>query len=330
MAISSKSILEHAKQVLETEAQCIIAAKEKMDSRFVKSVELIEKVIRSGGKVVVTGVGKSGKIAAKIAATMTSTGTPALFLHPTEGVHGDMGMVSARDALLVLSYSGASEEVVQLLPNIKTRGTPIISILGNLKSKIAMESDIVLDGSVAKEACPLNLAPTSSTAVALALGDALAMALSEKLEFKEERFAENHPGGALGKRLALKVSDLMKTADQMIWVLNTTQAQKVVEQITEKKLGVILVRDSTKTKNVSGIITDGDIRRALLRGEKFFSMSAQQIMTKKPITISQDEKAFQALEIMENRPSQINVLPVINEKSECVGIVRIHDLIGSV
>lgn len=330
MAKTDKNILTDAKKVLEIEAQCILKAKDKLDIRFIKAVEAIEKIIRSGGKVVVTGVGKSGKIASKIAATMTSTGTPAVFLHPTEGVHGDLGVVSSRDAFLVLSYSGNSEEVVRLLPSIKSRNVLCISIVGDLNSKIASHSDYVIDGSVAKEACPMNLAPTSSTAVALALGDALAMALSTQLGFKEEKFAENHPGGALGKRLSLKVSDLMKSNTNKIWVQNNTKASTVVEQITEQKLGVVLVRKNTSSKKIEGIITDGDIRRGLLKGTKFFNLNAEQIMTKNPITISENEKAFQALEIMENRPSQINVLPVVNDKSECIGVVRIHDLIGSV
>ncbi len=330
MAKSDKSLLAEAKKVLEIEANCILKAKEKLDTRFILAVESIAKIIKSGGKVVVTGVGKSGKIAAKISATMTSTGTPSLYLHPTEGVHGDLGVVSARDALLVLSYSGASEEVYRLLPTLKSRGVFIVSIVGDLKSKIASQSEFVIDGSVAKEACPLNLAPTSSTAVALALGDALAMAISTQLGFKEEKFAENHPGGALGKRLNFKVSELMKVSDKNIWVLTKANSQKVVKQITDQKLGVVLVRKNSESKKIVGIITDGDIRRGLLKGAKFFNLKAEEIMTKNPITISKNDTAFKALEIMENRPSQINVLPVINEQQECIGVVRIHDLIGSV
>ena len=178
--------LEQARLVLEVEAQCILAARDRLNENFTKAVELIVATVKGGGKVIVTGVGKSGKIAAKVAATMASTGTPALFLHPTEGIHGDLGVVSDRDALLAFSYSGSSAEVLQLIPTLKNRGTKIISIVGNMKSALATASDFTIDGSVSKEACPLNLAPTSSTTVALALGDALAMVLSVRFEFKEE------------------------------------------------------------------------------------------------------------------------------------------------
>ena len=319
--------LEQARLVLEVEAQCILAARDRLNENFTKAVELIVATVKGGGKVIVTGVGKSGKIAAKVAATMASTGTPALFLHPTEGIHGDLGVVSDRDALLAFSYSGASAEVLQLIPTLKNRGTKIISIVGNMKSALATSSDFTIDGSVSKEACPLNLAPTSSTTVALALGDALAMALSVRFEFKEENFAGNHPGGALGKRLTLRVSDLMKSPEQMPWISENESVDKVIETITAKKLGAVLVRNAAS--KLSGIITDGDLRRALKNREKFFSMKASEIMTLNPITIRSDEKAFKALELMENRPSQIAVLPVVDASGNCIGLVRVHDLIGT-
>lgn len=320
--------LDTARDVLAIEAKCILAARDRLDSKFEKAVDTIFEVVhKKGGKLIVTGVGKSGKIAAKVAATMSSTGTPALFMHPTEGVHGDLGILSKNDVLLTFSYSGNSTEILHLLPNAKEKNAKIISIVGNIKSTIAQHSDLVIDGSIEREACPLNLAPTSSTAVAMALGDALAMALSVRSNFKAENFAENHPGGALGKRLLLKVSDLMKS--EVPWVDETMKALDVVNEVTAKKLGTVMVRPHSKTKILSGIITDGDIRRSLKSGEKFFTMTAAELMTKNPVKVLDSEKAIKALELMENRPSQIGVLPVTNEKSECIGLVRVHDLISN-
>ncbi|MBI2606903.1 MAG: KpsF/GutQ family sugar-phosphate isomerase [Deltaproteobacteria bacterium] len=325
--MSNNQDLDHARRVLEVESQCILAARDRLDERFSQAVDLVAKTITRGGKAIVTGVGKSGKIAAKVSATLSSTGTPSVFLHPTEGLHGDMGVVSARDVLIVFSYSGNSAEVLRLLPHLKVRGAAVISILGNLKSEIAAHSDVVLDGSVAREACPLNLAPTSSTAVALALGDALAMALSVRLDFKEEQFADNHPGGALGRRLTLRVSDLMRASEEMPWIEESAGAREVVESVTSKNLGAVLVRAAPR--KLAGIITDGDIRRALGRGSAFFTLKARDIMTRDPVTIRSDERAIKALELMENRPSQINVLPVVNATGDCIGLVRVHDLIGT-
>ncbi len=319
--------LAEGKRVLAVEAQCILEAANKLDDRFQKAVVLVLKVIKQGGKVVVTGVGKSGKIAAKVAATLTSMGTPAVFLHPTEGIHGDLGMVSSRDVLLAFSYSGASQEILQLVSNLKKIRIPLISILGHLESPLAFTSDIVMDGSVTKEACPLNLAPTSSTTVALALGDALAAALSIRLEFKEKDFATNHPGGALGKRLTLKVKDLMRSSEELPWVDVSQSVDSIIEVITRKNLGAALVRDGTEW---IGLITDGDIRRALRHGKKFFELQAREVMTVKPIAIHENEKVVRAIELMENRPSQISVLPVVNDDKQCVGLVRLHDLIGTI
>ncbi|MEW6055264.1 MAG: KpsF/GutQ family sugar-phosphate isomerase [Bdellovibrionota bacterium] len=319
--------LLQAKRVLEVEAQCILAARDRLDHRFQTAVELVVEAVGLGGKVVVLGVGKSGKIAAKVAATFASTGTPALYLHPTEASHGDLGVVSSRDIVLVFSYSGVSDEVLGLLPNLRARGSKIISIVGNMKSPLALQSDVALDGSVSQEACPLNLAPTSSTTVALALGDALSVALSLRFDFKEENFAYNHPGGSLGRRLTLKVKDLMKKGAELPWVDLEDSMDFVVQVATEKRLGVALVRGHDG--KLAGLITDGDIRRALKHKAKFFELCAKEVMTSKPISIAPEDKAIQALEVMENRPSQINILPVVDPISEaCVGLVRLHDLIG--
>ena len=322
----SESNLTEAKRVMEVEAQCILAARDRLDERFDRAVELVVTAVSRGGKVVVTGIGKSGKIAAKVAATLASTGTPALFLHATEASHGDLGIVTSKDVLLIFSYSGSSEEIIRLLPNLKARGTRLISIVGNMRSHLAVDCDVALDGSVAQEACPLNLAPTSSTTVALALGDAFSVVLSRKFDFKEESFAANHPGGALGRRLTLRVADLMKKGHELPWVAENASMDAVITISTEKKLGAVLVRDTAQ--KWSGLITDGDIRRALKHKERFFDLTAADVMTRKPVSVSPDEKAIRALELMENRSSQISILPVISADGTCVGLVRLHDLIG--
>lgn len=321
----NKDLIE-AKRVLEVEAQCILAARDRLDQRFEQAVELVVNAVRHSGKVVVIGVGKSGKIAAKVAATLSSTGTPALFLHPTEASHGDLGVVSGKDVMLLFSYSGNSDEIVRLLPRFKALGSKIVSIVGNMKSVLATQSDVTLDGSVAQEACPLNLAPTSSTTVALALGDALSVALSRRFDFKEEDFASNHPGGALGRRLTLTVNDLMKTGADLPWVGEDAPMEEVVSVSSEKKLGAVLVR--TNAGKWTGLITDGDIRRALKAKEKFFTLKAQEIMTRTPVSVSATDKAIRALELMENRSSQISILPVVSPDGQCIGLVRLHDLIG--
>lgn len=318
--------LSEARRVLEVEAQCILAARDKLDDRFERAVALIVGAVSQGNKVVVTGVGKSGKVAAKVAATLASTGTPAFFVHAVEAQHGDLGIVAPKDVMLVFSYSGTSDEIVRLIPPLKRRGSKIIAIVGNMKSLLASEADVVLDGSVAKEACPLNLAPTSSTTVALALGDALAMALSVRFEFKEENFLVNHPGGALGRRLTLHVRDLMKKEDELPWVKEADTMDTIVEVSSQKKLGAVLV--GARGQKLFGLITDGDIRRALKHKDKFFSFQAKDVMTRNPVAVSANDKAIRALELMENRTSQISILPVTDDKGICVGLVRLHDLIG--
>lgn len=318
--------LNEARRVLEVEAQCILAARDKLDERFERAVALIVDAVEHGAKVVVSGVGKSGKVAAKVAATLASTGTPAFFVHAVEAQHGDLGIVAPRDVMLVFSYSGTSDEIVRLIPPLKRRGSKIIAVVGNTKSALALEADIALDGSVAKEACPLNLAPTSSTTVALALGDALAMALSVRFDFKEENFLVNHPGGALGRRLTLKVSDLMKSGDDIAWVSEKEKMDRIVDLSSQKKLGAVIV--GTPKSPGFGLITDGDIRRALKHKAKFFDFTAADVMTRNPVSVKVTDKAIRALELMENRTSQISVLPVVDDAGSCVGLVRLHDLIG--
>lgn len=322
--------LFEARKVLEVEANCLLATKNRLDQRFSQAIELIVSSHQKSGKVVVLGIGKSGKIASKVAATLSSMGTPAIYLHPTEALHGDLGIVGSHDVLLAYSYSGNSEEVLRVINELRARPhfnqLKIIAIIGNMTSALAQIADVVLDGSVAQEACPLNLAPTSSTTVALALGDAIAAVLSLHFNFKEDQFAVNHPGGALGRRLTLMVKDLMKAKNDLPWVLSNALMEEVVNMATEKKLGAVLVRDAHQ--KFRGIITDGDIRRALKHKEKFFSLTANDIMTVNPVAIRFDEKALKALELMENRSSQISVLPVIDDSANCIGLIRLHDLIG--
>lgn len=321
--------LMEAKRVLRIESQCILAAVQKLTLDFSKAVQCIVDAVRKKGKVIILGVGKSGKIGAKISATLSSLGIPSIFLHPTEASHGDLGLVQNHDVLLILSYSGSTFEVLSLMPSLKKRKIKIISILGNLNSELAQVSDYVLDGSVSQEACPMNLAPTSSTTVALALGDALSSALSKRFQIQEENFAQNHPGGHLGRRLALKVQDLMQPRQTLTWVHENDSLEQVVSVLNENRLGAVLVRNSKK--QWQGLITDGDIRRATsLWKQKFFLLKAKDIMTQNPIVVHAQEKALDALARMENRKNQINVLPVLNEKDQCIGLIRLHDLLGRV
>lgn len=332
-SLQNPDVLE-AKRVLELEAKNILAACDRLNKSFSEAITLFKQAILSGGKIVVLGVGKSGKIGSKTAATLSSIGAPAVFLHPTEAAHGDLGLVRKNDAVLAISYSGNAEEILLLLPSLRAIGVKIISIVGQTNSPLANESHVVLDGSVSQEACNLNLAPTCSTTVALALGDALAIVLSKHLGFKEELFALNHPAGILGRRLTLHVLDLMKKDNELPWVNTESTLEEVVNTATEKKLGAVLVCEKPTPQKIAGLITDGDIRRALRQargqGQRFFELRAKDIMTVNPVCIKSEEKAIRALELMENRSSQINVLPVLDPAGKCVGLVRLHDLIGRV
>ena len=323
----SQRELEFAREILDAEARAILAAKDRLGPEFVTALDLITTSVKSGGKVVVTGVGKSGKVASKVAATLTSTGTLAMFIHATEAVHGDLGVVTGRDVALLFSQSGSSDEVVRLVPSFKRLGMKIIAVVGNSKAPLAQSADVFISSQIEREADPHNLAPTSSTTVAIALGDAIALCLMKRWDFKPEQFAVFHPAGALGRRLTLKVSDLMKTNGQLGWVEEDSQAEDVVSVATQSHLGAVLVRHKNK---FTGIITDGDIRRALGRKNEFFNLKAADLMTRKPTSITPDSRAEDALKLMENRPSPISVLPVVNSAGECVGLIRLHDLIGQI
>ena len=284
--------------------------------------------IRSVGvsAIVVIGVGKSGVIAQKIAQTLTRTGTVAVFVHPSDALHGSLGMITKGDVVMALSNSGETDEIVALLPALADRDVSLISIVGNTNSTLARKSDVFLDASVDKEACPLNLAPTTSTTVALAVGDAIAMTIMECRGLTAEAFAANHPAGRLGKRLTMRVRDLMHESPNVEpgagWI-------EVVKAISKYALGAVNVVDGGG--RLIGIVTDGDLRRTIERtaADGLGALTAEQMMTSRPINASPDMLAYDALQLMENRPSQISVLPVVNGDGNCVGLLRLHDIVRS-
>lgn len=315
-----KKIIEKAIHVLNIEGNSIIELEKKLDDNFVKAVEIIYK---AKGRIIVTGMGKSGIIARKIVATMNSTGTPAIFLHPSDAVHGDLGIVRKDDVVIVISKSGNTHEIQQLIPMFKRIGVPIISLVGNLNSQLAEASDVVIDVSVKEEACPLALAPTASTTAALAMGDAIAVVLLDVRNFTREDFAQFHPGGILGKHLILKVEEMMVKGDSVPKVLLSSPLNEVILEITSKRLGATCVVDQNNV--LQGIITDGDLRRMLQRTNDFGTLTASQIMTKNPKTITQDVLAAVALQEMES--FNITQLIVIDDERKPIGMIHLHDLV---
>jgi len=314
-------IIEHGKRVLEIEARAIAGLVARIDQRFADAVELL---FACAGKVVVSGMGKSGLIGQKIGATLASTGTPAFFLHPAEGIHGDLGMLARKDVLIAISNSGETEEVLKLLPAVKRMNLPVIAMTGRVQSTLAKHSDVVLDVSVSEEACPMGLAPTASTTATLAMGDALAIALLEKRGFKEEDFAQFHPGGTLGRRLLLKVRDLMQQGDALPRVAPGASAREAILEMTSKKLGMTTVSDPEG--RLLGIITDGDLRRVLERGIDLAQARAGDLASKNPKTIGPDALAARAVQIMESY--SITSLVVV-DKGRMVGVIHLHDLLKS-
>jgi arabinose-5-phosphate isomerase len=322
-------VISEMVRVLKLEGQAILNCAERLkqptvEQPFRKALDIFQNSLSKGGKIVVTGVGKSGKVGQKIAATLCSTGSFAVFIHPTEGLHGDLGVLRPHDAVLALSYTGNTEEVLKLLPSLRLLQIPLVGLGGNPKSKLAYESDAWIDGSVEAEACPHNLAPTTSTTLALALGDALALTLMQLRGFDAQAFAQNHPGGSLGKKLNLRVKDLMHGIKNIPIVQAEASIDEVIVISSEKKLGAVLVVEGRK---LVGIITDGDLRRSLRHKEKFFQLKAGEVMTKSPVTADPEMMAQAALELMENRPSQIAVLPVVDEHGDWKGLIRLHDLV---
>ncbi len=315
------NILDIAKRVLKIEAEAVLALRERLNSNFEKAVEIIYK---SKGRVVVTGMGKSGLVGKKIAATLASTGTPAFFLHPAEASHGDLGMVTSDDVIIAISNSGETEELAGLIPFLKRFNVGLIAMTGSPNSTLSKAADVHLDISVKEEACPLGIVPTASTAATMAMGDALAVALLTKRGFNEEDFAFFHPGGSLGKKLFIKVGDLMHTGNALPIVSPDTSMMKAVVEISSKRLGVTIVTDIDK--KILGIITDGDVRRGIERwGREFFDMSAGEVMTKNPKTISEEELAAKALSVMENK--SITSLVVPDENGRAKGIIHLHDIL---
>lgn len=310
------NVLQIAKEVFATEARTISDLGTKLNADFEKSIELI---LRTKGRLVVSGMGKSGHIGAKIAATLASTGTPSFFMHPAEALHGDLGMLTNDDTLLAISNSGESEEILKIIPAIKKRGIKLIAMSGNLNSTLAKQADFVLDISVQKEACPLQLAPMSSTTATLAMGDAIAACLMKERNFKPENFALFHPGGSLGKKLLTKVSDVMVSA--LPKVAEDTGFKELIDVMTSGKLGLCLVMNGEK---LVGVITDGDLRRVLKASDKpSFDFIASQIMSKNPKVISADAMATQAEELMIKH--KIKELPVARA-GKIVGIVQLYDI----
>ena len=289
----------------------------------------IQLLANCEGKVIVAGVGKSGLVARKIASTLTSTGTAAVYLHPADALHGDLGLVAPKDLVIVLSNSGETDELIAMLPHLKHRHVPIIAIVGALNSTLARNAAAVLDASVEQEACPLNLAPTTSTLVAQAIGDALAATLMEVKGITSQDFASNHPAGRLGKRLTLRVSDLMHGGQENPVVSPEASWTTIARAITKGGLGAVNVIDHAG--RLTGIITDGDLRRSLekVKPVDLERLMAHEIMTKTPVVASPDMLAYDALRLMEDRPRQIAVLPVVAGDRTCLGLIRIHDIVRS-
>jgi arabinose-5-phosphate isomerase len=318
---SKDDIIDVARKVLKTEAEAVSALIGKLNSNFEKAVEII---FRSKGRVVVTGMGKSGLVGKKIAATLASTGTPAFFLHPAEAGHGDLGMVTERDVIIGISNSGETAELIGLIPFLKRFRVKLISLTGNTGSTLARASDVTLDISVKEEACPMGIVPTASTTATMAMGDALAVCLLTKRGLNEEHFAMFHPGGSIGRKFFIKVKDLMHTGDRLPMVSLDTPVSKALIEMSSKRLGHTIVVD--KSGKVSGVITDGDVRRGLEKwGGKLFKLSAGQVMTKDPKTISGEELAAKALSIMDNR--SITALIIPDEKGRPLGIIHLHDIL---
>ncbi|HEY9626075.1 MAG TPA: KpsF/GutQ family sugar-phosphate isomerase [Coleofasciculaceae cyanobacterium] len=327
MLSNAAAPIHQAIDLLKLEANAIHQAAERLD--VVQVEKSLALLTGCKGKVVLAGVGKSGIVAQKIAATLMSTGIVAIFLHPCDALHGDLGAVTPGDVLMLLSNSGETEELVQMLPHLKHRHVPIIAILGNLVSTLAKQADVVLDASVAREACPLNLAPTTSTTVALAIGDALAMTLMQIRGVTEKDFAINHPAGRLGRRLTLQVKDLMYEGSGESTLPVAASWLEVVSAITKGGAGAVSVVDAEGV--LIGLVTDGDLRRWMQRTQPtdLATLTAGTIMTPQPITITPEALAYDALKLMEERPSQISVLPVVSAQHHCLGLIRLHDLLRS-
>jgi len=316
----SPRALDLAREVLSIEAAAVQALIQRIDENFLRALEII---LSCKGRVIVSGMGKSGHIARKIAATLSSTGTPAYFVHPAEASHGDLGMITSEDVFIALSYSGESQELLTIVPTIKRQGAKLISLTGKPQSSLARESDVHLNGAVDKEACPMGLAPTASTTAALALGDALAVALLDAKGFGEEDFARSHPGGSLGRRLLTHVSDIMRSGEHIPAVVQDASLAAAVLEISRKGLGMTAIVDDAR--RVLGIYTDGDLRRTLEKKLDFNSTPIGEVMSKGPRSIGPDALAAEAVQIMELH--NISQMLVVDAENKLVGALNMHDLL---
>ena len=315
-------LIKIAQETFHIEADALRKMAERLDQNFLDAIELI---IHTKGKLIITGVGKSGLVGAKMAATFASTGTSSFFLHPTEALHGDLGMIGKEDTLMAISSSGESEELTKILPHIKRFDIPLIGLTGNGNSSLAKYADVFLDISVEKEACPLNIAPTTSTTLTMALGDALAVALMNKRGFKKEDFASFHPGGSLGKKLFIKIKDLMRTTSLPV-INDKTALTEAISVMSEGKLGTVLIVDDTE--KLVGLLSDGDLRRALMQKDFDLEHPAINYANKEPKSYHNTELlASEALEIIEN--DRIQLLPLTDEAGKILGVLHIHDLVNA-
>jgi arabinose-5-phosphate isomerase len=317
----SKMSVEKAREVLKIEAQAILDLAERVGEEFERAVSMI---FSSKGRVILTGMGKSGLIGRKIVATLNSTGTPSLFLHPAEAIHGDLGMVTRDDVIVAVSNSGHTAEINAILPIIKSMGTKIIALTGGLDSPLAETADVVIDVAVEREACPMGLAPTASTTAALAMGDALAVALIGRRHFNPEDFRRFHPGGSLGDRLRRKVREVMRTGDRVPSVRVGTLLRDALNTMNERTLGATIVVDSDS--RLTGIITDGDLRRCLSQYDRVHELPVEEVMTRSPRTITEDQSTAEAIGIMELY--SITLLVIVDAQKKVKGVVHLHDLLG--
>jgi len=313
--------IEEARNVLLIEEQGLSAVREKIGESFERAIEVI---LRCSSRIVITGIGKSGIIGQKIAATLNSTGTAAFFLHPVEALHGDLGMVASTDVVIAISYSGNTSELNLLLSSLKKRGVSIIAMTGGLDSALAKAADITLDIGIPREACPLGLAPTTSTTATLAMGDALAVVLLNRKKFQEADFRHNHPGGSLGERLKVKVKEVMVTGSRVPVIGDSDSAISAVRILNEKNLGAVLIVDNED--KVVGILTDGDVRRYIADQETFNGSQSNEVMTPEPVCIDADMLAADALSIMQRH--EITILPIVDAMGRLVGMLHLHDLLG--
>ena len=315
----SPKALELARQVLRIEGDAVLALIARIDDSFLQALSLI---LNGHGRVIVSGIGKSGHVARKIAATLASTGTPAFFVHPAEASHGDLGMITANDVLIALSNSGESEELLNILPFIKRQGAKLIAMTGNPKSTLARDADVHLNAAVAQEACPLNLAPTASTTAAMALGDALAVALLDARGFGAEDFARSHPGGPLGRRLLTRVREVMRTGQAIPCVLAKASVAEATREISRGGIGMTVV--ITPERQILGIFTDGDLRRAIVSNLDLQALTVTDVMSVKPRLIGPDKLTAEAVEMMDKH--KINQIPVADENGLLIGALNMHDL----